>query len=110
MKHILVGMSLIAVLAVFAVVCRSGSEPLQVHRTFHANGRMAIEQEIEPNPHGLGDRPHGMLREWDDAGHLLNEFRFSHGAVISARSFNADGSVRSERREGSDYLLTPSHR
>lgn len=106
MRKILGVLCLIAVLAV--AKCSfdlSESAPLAVDRLYHQNGKLAIEQEVEPFDDNGRVHLHGRLREWDQSGTLLREWMFSHSVVVSKKAFHPDGRVKTEQREGNNYQL-----
>lgn len=97
----LIGWGAIGVLIACAATSASRmNATTKVERTYWPNGRVLREHRFD----GSGAL-HGPLRRFDEAGELVEEIQFDHGEWVSSKSYHADGTVLSDRREGADYIV-----
>lgn len=103
MRTVIGALGSLAVVVVLGAVVQVGtSEKRTVIRSYHSNGRIASDQEMDPQ-----GRQHGRQRFWDASGILRQENRVEHGAVVRTWVFDEHGRLIIEQREGSDYILHP---
>lgn len=71
----------------------------QAERTYHPNGALATEIEVDAQ-----GAIHGRSREWYETGVLKIDGEYNHGQWVSIRTYSENGKLIREMTEGSDFV------